>query len=309
MNKDIKLPLPPIEDLFTTQEQRDDIKKERIETLPISLLSAFKSHPFKIIRNEDFNKLVDSIKENGVLIPAIARPKGDGYELIAGHRRRAACEALGIDIMPVLVREMTDEQAIITMVDSNVQRENVLPSEKAFAYKMKLEALNRQGQRADLTSTSVVSKSRTSEKVGLDAGDSREQVRRYIRLTELNPQLLEMVDTGKIAFRPAVELSYMSMEHQMLLLSVIDAEQLTPSLSQAQKLKTMSVEGTLDEHSITALMKEQKGNQQEQIKIPYEKVKSILKRDISVKEIEDIIFRAIVDYQRKLQRQQYLDAR
>jgi len=282
---------------------------DKIEILPITSLKTFKSHPFKITENEDFNKLMDSIKENGIINPAIARLKDDGYELIAGHRRKAVCEKLGIETMPVVVRDMTDEQSTIFMVDSNVQRENILPSEKAFAYKMKMDALKRQGQRTDLSSSPVVSKMRTDEKLGLENGESREQVRRYIRLTELNPQLLQMVDEGKIAFRPAVELSFLTKAHQKLLLSAMDAEQSTPSLAQAQKIKMYSLEGLLDENKVTALMREQKPNQRECIRIPYDKVREILKKDMPIKAIEDFIFKAMTDYQRKLQQQRSADAR
>jgi len=313
-----------IEELTPTTEKGDDstMKNEpkeankssspaqdKIEMLPISLLETFKSHPFKVLENDDFNKLMDSVKENGVLVPAIARPKGDGFELIAGHRRKAVCEKLGINTMPVIVREMTDEQATIFMVDSNVQRENILPSEKAFAYKMKMDALKRQGQRSDLTSTPVVSKSRTNETVGHEAGDSREQVRRYIRLTELNPQLLKMVDDGKIGFRPAVELSFLTKAQQKLLLSAMESEQSTPSLAQAQKLKMYSIDGLLDESKLISIMQQQKPNQQEYIKISCEKVRTIMKRDMSTKNIEELIFIAISDYQRKLQQQRSGNAR
>ena len=214
--------------------------------------------------------------------------------------------------MPVLVREMTDEQAVIAMVDSNVQRENVLPSEKAFAYKMKMEALSRQGKRDDLTSAPMAWKSRgreTAAIIGEAAGESKDQVRRYIRLTELIPQLLELVDVGKIAFRPAVELSFLSVDQQTLLLSVMEAEQATPSLSQALKLKSFSVSEAFGESTITALMREQKGNQHEHIRISYEKVRSILKKDMPPKELESVILRAVSDYQRKLQRQLEREAR
>jgi len=283
---------------------------DKVTSLPLSALETFKSHPFKVWDNEDFNKLVDSVKENGVLIPAIARPKGDSYELIAGHRRKAACEKLGIETMPVIVREMTDEQSVIIMVDSNVQRENILPSEKAFALKMKMDALKRQGQRTDLTSTPVVSKMRTDEKVGLENGESREQVRRYIRLTELTPQLLKMVDEGRIAFRPAVELSHLSKPHQKYLLSVMDAEQSTPSLSQAQKMKRYSVDGFLDETKISALMQEQKPNQKECIHIPLEKVAPYISKDMTPNSIVDYLVKlASEQHQRQLQKQRSRDAR
>ncbi|MCL2409964.1 MAG: ParB/RepB/Spo0J family partition protein [Oscillospiraceae bacterium] len=245
--------------------KKPDMQNEYIENLPLNKLAAFENHPFRVTQDEELQKLVDSIKENGVLIPAIARPKGDGFELIAGHRRKFACQILGIETMPVLVRDITNEQAVISMVDSNVQRENVLPSEKAFAYKMKLEALKRQAGRPKNNLSPVETNFRSDEKIAQETGESRAQIQRYIRLTELIPQLLDMVDAGKIAFRPAVELSYMPKEQQTLLLSVMEAEQSTPSLSQAQKLKALSAEGKLDEPTINGVMREQKGNQQEQI--------------------------------------------
>jgi len=292
------------------QDKHENVDNNKVEMLPITSLIAFKSHPFKITENEDFAKLVESIMENGVLIPAVARPKGDGYELIAGHRRKSVCEKLGIETMPVIVREMTDEQSVIFMVDSNVQRENILPSEKAFAYKMKMDALKRQGQRTDLTSTPVVSKSRTDEKVGIKNGDSREQVRRYIRLTELNPQLLQMVDEGKIAFRPAVELSFLTKAHQKLLLSAMECEQSTPSLSQAQKLKLYSIEGLLDEAKVATLMQEQKPNQKECIRIPFEKVAPYVNKDMTPVLVVDYLIKlAYEQHQRQLQKQRSHDAR
>ena len=305
--KEVQKPTLPVkEKLLPAKAQPGDPDIDKIEILPISKLEAFKSHPFKIIENEDFIKLVESVKENGVLIPAVARPKGDGYELIAGHRRKAVCEKLGIDTMPVIVRNMTDEQSTIFMVDSNVQRENILPSEKAFAYKMKMDAIKRQGQRDTTACAPVEHKSegiKSRDIIAQEYGESREQVRRYIRLTELNPQLLQMVDEGKIAFRPAVELSYITKAHQKQLLSAMDAEQSTPSLSQAQKMKMYSLDGLLDEARITTLMREQKPNQHECIRIPYEKIKTVIKDDMSPKDIEAFILRAVTDYQRKLQQQ------
>jgi len=304
--------LPVNEIAIPAQEKQDPAIKDKIEILPISALTDFKSHPFKVSENDDFKKLMDSIKENGIIIPAVARLKGNGYELIAGHRRKTVCEKLGIDTMPVIVREMTDEQSIIFMVDSNVQRENILPSEKAFAYKMKMEALKRQGQRTDLTSSPVATMSkgtRTADVIGSQFGESKDTVHRYIRLTELNPQLLSMVDEGKIAFRPAVELSFLTKAHQKLLLSAMDAEQSTPSLSQSQKIKLYSLEGLLDEAKVTSLMRQQKPNQRDCIKIPYDKVREIVKKDMTIKQIEDFIYRAMTDYQRKLQQQRSGEAR
>jgi len=291
-------------------EENVKMQDERIINIPLNKLAEFENHPFKVIEDEEFQKLKESIQENGIVVPAVARPKGDGYEMIAGHRRKLACQHLGMEAMPVVVRELTNEQAVIAMVESNTQRENILPSEKAFAYKMKLEALNRQGKRPDLSLTPVVSKMRTNEKVGQESGDSREQVRRYVRLTELIPQLLQLVDTGKIAFRPAVELSYLTKEQQGHLLSAMESELATPSLSQAQKLKAMSAEDKLDERSLMEVMREQKSNQKEQVRIPYDKVREIIKKDMSLKELEEFILKAVAEYQKRvLQRERNKDAR
>jgi len=278
-------------------------EKEQIQHLPLSKLATFENHPFRVAQDEDFQKLVESVKENGVLIPAIARPRGDGYELIAGHRRKLAAAIAGLDTIPVLVRNLSNEQAVIAMVDSNVQRENILPSEKAFAYKMKLDAIKRQGKRTDLTSRQVGEKWSISL-VSKDSNESERQIQRYIRLTELIPQLLQMVDEKRIAFNPAVELSYLPEEQQVFLLSAMEAEQATPSLSQAQKLKALSNDGTLDEAAILSVMQEQKANQKEQVRIPYDKVKAIIRKDLNPKEMEEFILKAVADYQKKLIRQQ-----
>jgi ParB family chromosome partitioning protein len=279
-------------------------QNEQIQAIPLNKLAAFENHPFRVKQDDDFQKLVDSVKENGILIPAIARPKGDGYELIAGHRRKMAAMAAGLDTIPVLVRELTDEQAVIAMVDSNVQRENILPSEKAFAYKMKLDALNRQGKRSDLSSSPPGTRLRSDEIISKEAGESRNQIQRYIRLTALNPQLLQLVDEGKIAFRPAVELSFLSQEQQTLLLSAMEAEQATPSPAQAQRLKKLSGDKALTEGTMTDVMRERKANQREQVRIPYDRVRAVIKQDLNPKELEDFIIKAITDYQKKLSRQQ-----
>jgi ParB family chromosome partitioning protein len=287
----------------------ENMKNEIITNIPISKLMEFENHPFKVREDAEFQKLKDSIAQNGIVVPTVARPKNDGYELISGHRRKHACQHLGIEVMPVIIRDLSDEQAVFAMIESNVQRENILPSEKAYAYKMKLEALNRQGNRSDLTSTPVVSKIRTNEMVGVESGDSREQVRRYVRLTELTPQLLQLVDSGKIAFRPAVELSYLTREQQELLLSAMDAEQSTPSLSQAQKLKSMSVDGKLMEDTVMEIMREQKCNQKEQLRISYDKIKDIIKKDVNPKEIEEMFIQFLLNYQKRLNKQKSQDAR
>jgi len=291
------------------QEEQATMSNEQIQHISITQLTPFENHPFKVRQDEELQKLVESIKENGILIPAIARPKGEGYELIAGHRRKLAAAIAGLPTLPVLVRDLTDEQAVIAMVDSNVQRENVLPSEKAFAYKMKLEALNRQGKRSDLTSCQIGTKCRSDSLLAENSNESARTIQRYIRLTELIPQLLKMVDERKIAFNPAVELSYLPKEQQSLLLSAMEAEQSTPSLSQAQRLKALSAEGKLTENSVMEVMREQKGNQQEQIKIPYGRIRSIVKKDMLPKELEDFIIKAIEDYQKKLNKARSMDAR
>lgn len=280
------------------------MQNEKIINLPINKLAAFDQHPFKVQQDEDFQKLVDSIRENGILIPAVARSKGDGFELIAGHRRKFACQILGIQEMPVLVRELTNEQAVIAMVDSNVQRENILPSEKAFAYKMKLEAVKRLPGRPKNNSSQVGTNFRADALVASNTGESRNQVQRYIRLTELIPQLLQMVDEKRIAFNPAVELSYLPQEQQTMLLSAMEAEQATPSLSQAQKLKVLNNDGALNEAAILSVMQEQKANQKEQVRIPYDKVKAIIRKDLNPKEMEEFILKAVADYHKKLIRQQ-----
>lgn len=279
---------------------------EQIVNLPLNKLAAFENHPFQVKQDEDLQKLVDSIKENGVLIPAVARPKDDGYEIIAGHRRKFACQILGLETMSVLVRELTNEQAIIAMVDSNVQRENILPSEKAFAYKMKLEAVKRLPGRPKDNCAQVghnFSGKRGVDLLAENAADSRNQIQRYIRLTELIPQLLQMVDEKRIAFNPAVEVSYLPKKEQALLLSAMEAEQSTPSLSQAQRLKKLSAEGNLTEDSMMEVMCEPKANQKEQVRIPYDKVKSIIKKDMPPKELEDFILKAVTKYQASLNRQ------
>ena len=242
-------------------------------------------------------KLKDSMSLYGVLTPVVARRCENGrYELISGHRRKYACKALGIEFIPAIVREMSREEAVIAMVDSNLQREHILPSEKAFAYKMKLEALIHQGKKVDTASTPVVSKLRTNEIVGQDNGDSREQVRRYIRLTELVPELLELVDNGRMAFRPAVEISYLTEDEQRDLVETIDSEDCTPSLSQACRMKKLSQEGKLDMDAIFAIMTEEKANQKEKIKIPAERLEKYFSRGTSLAEIERVILLALDAY-------------
>ena len=262
--------LPTLDDLFTTQAERDDAKLERVKNIPLDKLHPFKNHPFKILNNEEMERMIESIRKVGTITPALARPLPDGgYELISGHRRLAACQVLGIETMPVIVREMSDDEAVITMVDANLQRETILPSEKAFAYKMKLEAIKHQG----VASAQVGQKLLSVEIVADDAGESRNQIKRYIRLTYLIPELLSMVDENKIAFNPAVEISYLEQSEQRILLDAMELNDCTPSHAQSIRLKKLSQEGMLDDQMIYAVMSEEKPNQQEQIKFKREDLK------------------------------------
>ena len=274
-------------------------QREMIRSVPLSLIDDFPEHPFKVKDDEEMEKLKDSISLYGVLTPVVARRCENGrYELISGHRRKYACKALGIEVMPAIVREMSREEAVIAMVDSNLQREHILPSEKAFAYKMKLEALKCQGRRNDLTSVPLAQKlgETSRETVGKQSGDSQDQVRRYIRLTELVPELLELVDDGRMAFRPAVEISYLTEDEQRDLVETIDSEDCTPSLSQACRMKKLSQEGKLDMDTIFAIMTEEKANQKEKIKIPAERLEKYFSRGTSPAEIERVILLALDAY-------------
>ena len=251
--------LASLDDLFSTQASRDEAQREKVQEIPLEELHSFAHHPFKVLDDDRMKDTADSIREYGVLVPAIARPRPDGgYELIAGHRRKRGCELAGLKTMPVIVRELDDDAATIIMVDSNIQRENILPSERAFAYQMKLEALKHQGLRSDLTSVQVGQKLNARAVIAKEAGESAVQVQRFIRLTNLIPALLDMVDSKKIAFNPAVELSYLTQEEQGKLVDTMESEQATPSLSQAQRLKKFSQEGKLTEESMLAIMSEEK---------------------------------------------------
>lgn len=262
--------LPKLDDLFTTQEMRDDAKLERVQNIPLNELHPFKNHPFKILNNEEMERMIESIRKVGAITPALARPLPDGgYELISGHRRLAACQVLGLETMPVIVREMSDDEAVIAMVDANLQRETILPSEKAFAYKMKLDAIKHQGK----ASVQVAEKLLSVEIVADDAGESKDQVRRYIRLTYLIPELLSMVDENKIAFNPAVEISYLEQSEQRVLLNAMEMNDCTPSHAQSIRLKKMSQDGVLNDEQIYAVMSEEKPNQQEQIKFRKDELK------------------------------------
>ena len=264
------LPTHSLDDLFSTQAERDDAKLERVKDIPLCELHPFKDHPFKVQNNEEMERMIESIRKVGAITPALARPLPDGgYELISGHRRLAACQVLGIETMPVIVREMSDDEAVIAMVDANLQRETILPSEKAFAYKMKLEAIKHQG----VASAQVGQKLLSVEIVADDAGESRNQIKRYIRLTYLIPELLSMVDENKITFNPAVEISYLEQSEQRVLLDAMELNDCTPSHAQSIRLKKLSQDGMLDDQMIYAVMSEEKPNQQEQIKFKREDLK------------------------------------
>lgn len=298
-NQTIDLGLSGYDELFMTQQERADTRKPKVEELPLTELTPFKNHPFKVKNDAEMVELMKSIADAGVLSPALARPKeGGGYELISGHRRLAACKALGMDTMPVIVRRLTDEEAVITMVDSNLQREHILPSEKAFAYKMKLDALKHQGK----TSAQVAQKL-SVEIVGEAAGESKDQVRRYIRLTNLIPEILQMVDDGKIALTPAVELSYLQPPEQETLFSIMDCDEVTPSLSQAQRLRRMSEEQRFTDSAVMQLMSEVKGNQVEYVKVPVDKLRSFFRPDTSVKQMTETLVKAMDFYNKHLARQ------
>lgn len=296
----IKLNLPSADDLFSTQEERDEAKRETLIDLSVEEISDFPNHPFKVKMDESMAALVESVKEYGVLNPALVRPKPEGgYEMIAGHRRKLASELAGRQEIPCIVRNLSDDEATIIMVDSNLQREKVLPSEKAFAYKMKLDAMNRQGKRTDLTSTPVVSKFRTNEMLGKETGESRETIRRYIRLTELIPPVLDMVDEGKIAMRPAVELSYLPKQQQQELFDTMELEDCTPSHAQAIKLRKFAEAGKLDGDVILSIMTEEKPNQVEQFKIPKKRLDKYFSPGTTIKQMEDTIIKALELYRRR----------
>lgn len=301
--KNIKL--ASVDDLFSTEESRADENREKIIELPLTELFPFKDHPFKVIDNEAMFDTAESIKQYGVLVPAIARPRdGGGYELVAGHRRKRACELAELETMPVIVRNLDDDEATIIMVDSNLQRENILPSERAFAYKMKLDSIKRQGARNDLTSRQVVGKLETADIVGKESGDSGRQVQRYIRLTHLIPELLSMVDEKKIAFNPAVELSYLKNEEQIDLLEAMDMEQATPSLSQAQRLKKFSNEEKLTLEVMSAIMSEEKKGDLDKVTLTGDKLKRYFPKPYTPKQMEETIIKLLEGWHKKRTRDQ-----
>ena len=297
------LGMTPLDDLFSTDESRAEAQLEKVVTLNPADISDFPNHPFKVKQDEAMAEMVDSVRQYGVLVPALVRPKADGgYEMVAGHRRKCAAMLAGITEMPCIIRNLTDDEATIIMVDSNLQRETILPSEKAFAYKMKWEAMKRQGQRSDLTSAPLEPKlkvSRSNEELAASSPDSRSQIQRYIRLTELIPPVLDMVDSSKIAFRPAVELSYLSKEQQQSLYDTMECEDCTPSLAQAIKMKEFSRDGKLTEEVILSIMQEEKPNQREQFKMPKERISKYFAPGTPAQKIEDTIIKALELYRRR----------
>lgn len=294
--------LTSVDDLFSTEASREEAQREKVQEIPLEELHPFPNHPFKVLDDDRMLDTAESIREHGVLVPAIARSRtAGGYELIAGHRRKRGCELAGLATMPVIVRDLDDDAATIIMVDSNIQRESLLPSERAFAYKMKLEALRHQGERRDLTSSQVGMKLQTLEIIGQQAGDSRNQVHRFIRLTELIPPLLNLVDERKIAFNPAVELSYLKPEEQTKLLDAMDSEQATPSLSQAQRLKQFSQQGRLSEDVMRAILSEEKKTEVDRITLSNETLRRYFPRSYTPKQMEETILKLLEGWHRRRQ--------
>lgn len=309
--KEEKMHFPKIDDFFTTQEERDEQKLEKVEKIAVSSISNFPNHPYQVKDNEEMEDFVENIKQKGVIHPVIVRPKEDGtYEMISGHRRKRACELAGIKEIPAIVRDMSDEDAIIYMVDSNKQREKILPSEKAFAYKMKLEAMKRQGQRNDLTTsvpTAQKLEGKTSREIlGEEMGESQDQVRRYIRLTELIPELLQLVDDEKMKLRPAVEISYLTKSEQEYVFEAMEYNEVFPSHPQARELKKLSIEGKLTDDEIDRIMSEEKPNQKENIKFSVDKVRGYFPKEYTPTEMQNIIVKLLENYQLKWQKEKEL---
>ncbi len=295
--------LTSVDELFTTQAERDDAKLERITEIPLDKISDFKNHPFKVRQDDAMAEMISSIRQYGVLVPALVRPKPDGsYEMVAGHRRKMACVLAERPTIPCVARELTDDEAIIIMVDSNLQREKVLPSEKAFAYKMKLDALKRQGQRTDLTSTPVGPKlnQRSNQQLAEQSPDSKTQIQRFIRLTSLIPEVLTLVDENKIALRPAVELSYLAKDEQSSLFEIMEIEDCTPSHAQAIKMRKFSEAGKLTDEVIMSIMQEEKPNQKEQFKMPRERIAKYFPAGTPAQKMEDTIIKALEYYRKRL---------
>lgn len=298
--KGANISLSSYDDIFETDTSRNEAKQERVQEIPLSELHPFEGHPFKVVDDEEMQKTVESVRDFGVLTPAIARPDPDGgYEIISGHRRHRASELAGKDTMPVIVRKMDDDAAIILMVDANLQRETILPSERAFAYKMKMDALKHQGARTDLTSTQVGRKLETAEVIAQEAGDSKNQVRRYIRLTELTPELLDMVDSGQIKFNPAVELSYLAKEEQKDFLEAMDYAQAAPSLSQAQRIKKLAQEGNCTLEAMCEIMNEMKKDEMDKVTLKTSVLRKYFPKSYTNKQMEDKIIQLLEQWQKK----------
>ena len=297
--------LKSVDDIFQTEENRADAQRERVQEIPLDQLKPFRNHPFKVRDDQRMLDTVDSIREYGVLVPAIARPDPEGgYELISGQRRKRGCEMAGLQTMPVIIRNLDDDAAVLVMVDSNIQREELLPSERAFAYKMKLEALKHQGARSDLTSSQLGTKLRADELLAQQAGESRNQVQRFIRLTELISELLDMVDERKLAFNPAVEVSYLKRDEQRMLLEAMDAEQTTPSLSQAQRLKKFSQEGRLTEEAMSAIMSEEKKSDMDKVTLRSDTLRRYFPKSYTPKQMEQTIIKLLDVWQKQRQKNQ-----
>ena len=302
-NRETKIELTAYDDLFQTDESRAEAALSKIRDIPISEIDEFPDHPFKVLMDEDMEQLVESVKRNGVMTPATVRLKENGrYELISGHRRKKACELAGLETIKCEVKDLTRDEAIIIMVESNLQRSVILPSEKAFAYKMRLEAMDRQGKRNDLTSTPLVSKSRSNEELADKVGESREQIRRFIRLTELVPEILQMVDERQIAFRPAVEISYLAEEQQCTLLEAMSYNDATPSLAQAIKMKKFNQDGKLTDEVIQSIMEEEKPNQKEKPAFRDERITKLIPKTVPKGQETDFVVKALEFYNRHLQR-------
>ena len=300
----LNVSLKGADDIFSTEESRQEQQREQVQQIPIGELFPFKNHPFKVLDDESMQRTVESVEQYGVLSPLIARPRPEGgYEIISGHRRQHAAQFAGLETLPVIVRQMDDDAAVLLMVDSNLQRENILPSERAFAYKMKLEALKNQGARLDLTSTQLVSKLRSNEQLGAENNQSRETVRRFIRLTNLVPELLDMVDEKKIAFNPAVELSYLDESQQRDFLEAMNDTQNAPSLSQAQRLKKLAQEGHFSYDVAFAVMGEEKKDELDKVVIKNDTLRKYFPRSFTPKQMEDTIIKLLEQWQRKQQRQ------
>ena len=298
------LALKGLDEMFSTEESRQEQKREQVQQIPIEELFPFKEHPFKVLDDEAMQRTVESVAQYGVLAPLIARPRPEGgYEIISGHRRQHAAELAGLDTLPVIVREMTDDAAVILMVDSNLQRENILPSERAFAYKMKLDALKNQGARSDLTSYQVGTKFRADESLAEDTGESARNVQRFIRLTNLIPELLDLVDEKKISFNPAVELSYLDEAQQRDFLQAMDETQNAPSLSQAQRMKKLAQEGKLTYEAAFAIMGEVKKDELDKVVIKNDTLKKYFPRSYTPRQMEDVIIKLLEQWQRRQQRQ------